>query len=45
VTLHESDNWIRIHPIEERALSSPNELIDALVTAPAPTQAQENDLR
>jgi DNA-binding NarL/FixJ family response regulator len=45
VTLHESDNWIRIHHIEERALSSPNELIDALVTTPALTQVRENDLR
>jgi chemotaxis response regulator CheB len=32
VSLHESDNWIRIHHIEGRALNSPNELIDALIT-------------
>lgn len=32
VTLDESDNRIRIHHIQERALNSPNELIEALVT-------------
>lgn len=32
VTLDESDNRIRIHHIQERALSTPNELIEALVT-------------
>lgn len=31
VTLHESENWIRIHHIQGHALSSPNELIEALV--------------
>ena len=31
VTLHDCDNRIRIHHVEERTLSSPQELIDALM--------------
>jgi DNA-binding NarL/FixJ family response regulator len=32
VTLHETDNWIRIHHIEGHVLGNPSELVDALVS-------------